>query len=139
MLLQEVTEDFERQVLAVLIDRAGLKVTRPELIFELFGVVIPQANLASSTEDRRIRQAIENLQRREYPILSSSGQAGYILATDDQDLDVYVGEIVSRVSQLKEKAESLRKSRRWIRFIREYRENKPPAQMSMFVKPARLP
>ena len=139
LLLQEVTEDLERKVLSALIERAGEKVTRPELVFAVYGVYVQQYALSSSLEDRKVREAIERLQRREYPILASSGEPGYALAVDDGELDTYVGEIVSRANQMRDKADALRKSRRWIKFIREYKANAPAKQISMFAKPTVMP
>lgn len=128
LMLSGVTEEFLRKVLTVLIEHAGERVTRPQFVFEVFGVICTQGTLSNSKEDRQIRDAIEQLQQREYPILSSSGAAGYILAIDDSELDAYVAEIVTRQNSLAEKATALRKSRRWIGIIREYKTNKPAVQ-----------
>lgn len=139
LLLQEVTDDLERRVLSALINHAGERVTRPQLVFEVFGVYVQSCELANNTDDRKVREAIERLQRREFPILASSGQAGYILVTDDKELDDYVGEIVSRVNQMQEKANALRKSRKWILFIKAHKANQPAVQASMFGKPTVYP
>lgn len=139
LLLQEVTDELERKVLSALIDHAGEKVTRPELVFAVYAVYVQQGALSSSLEDRKIREAIERLQRREYPILASSGAAGYVLACDDTELDSYIGEIVSRQNTLLEKERALRRSRRWINYIREYKANAPAKQISMFAKPTVMP
>ena len=139
LLLKNVTDEFERSVLNVLIEHAGEKVSRPDLVAALFGITVQPGRLANSTEDRRIREAIERLQRSEYPIMASSGSAGYVLATDEADIDSYIGEIVSRQNMLKEKEKALRGSRRWIKFIREYKSYKPAQQLSMFKKPTALP
>jgi len=138
LLLQDVTDELERKVLSALIAHAGEKITRPELVFSVYGVYVQQSSLNASLEDRKIREAIERLQRKEYPILASSGAAGYVLASDDAELDSYLGEIVSRQNTLIEKERALRRSRRWIKFIREYKTN-AAKQISMFARPTVLP
>lgn len=139
LLLRDITDDLERKVLSALIEHAGERRTRPQLVFDVFGKYVQSSELANNTDDRKIRECIENLQRREYPILASSGIAGYILVTDDKELDDYVGEIVSRANQMHEKAHALRKSRKWIRSIQEYKANRPAEQISMFAKPRVMP
>lgn len=130
MLLTQVSEDLERKVLGVLLDRAGLPVTRPELVQAVFGY--RPTELAGNTDDRKIREAIENLQAHEYPIVASSGAAGYTLSADENALDTYLAEIGSRISTLTSKRESLQKSRRWIAFIRQWRERPPVMQERLF-------
>ena len=138
MLLAEVTEELERKVLSVLIEHAGEKVSRPEFVLKVFGVHVEPSELASSKEDRKIRECIERLQRHEFPIMASSGSAGYVLADGDAALDSYIAEIVSRQNTLLEKERFLRRSRKWIKFIREYKSNKAE-QMSMFGRPTVYP
>lgn len=136
-LLSEITDELERKVLQVLIDKAGTRVTRPQLVYEVFGVTVEQAELSASTEDRRIRECIESLQRRDYPIMASSGQPGYVLAADESVLDAYIAEIGSRIANMQEKQSALRRSRRWISFIRQWREGRPAVQLNMFGKAQR--
>ena len=138
VLMKEVTDDLEKKVLDALIERAGERVTRPELVLAVFGNAIESRDLANNPDDRRIREAIERLQRQDFPILASSGQAGYALAADEAILDSYIGEIISRQVQLKEKEAALRRSRRWVRFIKEYKVSRA-TQINMFAKPTVLP
>jgi hypothetical protein len=105
-------------------------VTRPELVQAVFGY--HPSELAGNTDDRKIREAIENLQAHEYPIVASSGAAGYTLSADEKALDTYLAEIGSRIKTLTSKRESLQKSRRWIAFIRQWRERPPVIQQSLF-------
>ena len=139
MIKQQVTDEFEQDVLHVLVRHAGKRVTRPQLVFELTGKSIAQSALGNSTDDRKVRQAIEHLQLLEFPILASSGEPGYILATSDTELDAYLAEISSRQTQLLEKEQALRRSRRWIRVLEEFHENGPMQQASMFSKPVNMP
>ena len=138
VLMKAVTDELEKKVLDVLIESAGERVTRPALVLAVFGNAIDVRDLANNPDDRRIREAIERLQRQDFPILASSGQAGYVLAADEAILDSYIGEIISRQVQLKEKEAALRRSRRWVRFIKEYKVSRA-TQISMFATPTVLP
>jgi len=108
-------------------------------VFGVFGEYVQNSQLANNANDRRVREAIERLQQREFPILASSGAAGYVLAADDSELDAYLAEIISRQNQLMEKERALRRSRKWIKYINEYKLGAPAKQMSMFSKPSRMP
>ena len=134
-LLLEITDETERRVFQALADRAGEKVTRPELVFAVFNVYVQQSELGNCTEDRKVRECIERLQRREYPILASSGEAGYVLLADDEELNKYILELASRRDRLVEKIAALMRSRRRINDIRTYREAAEQAkQLNMFVE-----
>jgi hypothetical protein len=131
-LLSEITDDMERAVMKVLIEHAGERVTRYLLLKEVHGFGAyewaEKHGLANSTADRQNREIIERLQAKDYPIVSSSGQAGYILAADDETTDSYVAELVSRRANLDEKIDHVRKSKRWVKFIREWKANRPAVQ-----------
>lgn len=132
MLLAEIDDAMERAVFMALLERAGARVTRYELLEKVHGpkaLAWAQENgLANSTGDRQNRECIERLQARDYPIVSSSGQAGYILAADDETTEAYISEIGSRIQQMQLKQEALRRSKRWIKFIREYKDSRPMVQ-----------
>ena len=141
LLLAEVTEAFEKDVLSVLIGRAGEKTSRPDLVFCVFGIYVQSGELANCTEDRKIREAIERLQLKGFPIVASSGSAGYVLLADEAELDKYLAEIITRQIALRAKQNALRQSRKWIKFVREYRDvkDRPAQQMPMFRKPTVMP
>lgn len=136
-LLSEVNDELERKVLKVLMERPGERISRPQLVFEIFGVYVQQSELSSSVEDRKIRKCIERLQKRDYPIMASSGETGYVLAADETVLDAYIAEIGSRILNMQEKQSALRRSRRWIGFIRQWRENRQTVQLDLFGKTGR--
>lgn len=131
-LLASLTDADETAVLKVLLERAGERVTRYELLETIQGAearaYAEQHGLANNTDDRRNREAIERLQGKDYPIVSSSGQAGYILAADDAITEAYIAEIGSRITQMEAKKESLRRSKKWIPFIREWKAGRPAIQ-----------
>lgn len=135
-LLEGITEPMERAVLENLIEHAGERVTRYELLEAVHGLKAREwaeaHGLANSTEDRQNREIIETLQSKDYPIVSSSGTAGYVLAADEETTEKYVAELVSRSNNLNDKINSLRRSKKWIRFIREWKANRPAVQLSIF-------
>ena len=72
--------------------------TRAGLVFAIFGY--RPLNLASDTNDRKIRKAIESLRGRLIPIVSSSGEAGYRLDTSRETIRGMIAEWVSRREKL---------------------------------------
>ena len=52
LLLAQVTDELERKVLSALIEHAGERMTRPQLVFDVFGVTCKQGELNNSPEDR---------------------------------------------------------------------------------------
>ncbi len=127
-LLSEITEETERKVFQVLLDHVGEHVTRPQMVLEVFGVYVQQKELAGSKEDRKIRVCVEALQRKEFPISASSGEAGYILAADEHSVDAYIAELVSRQTNLEHKVGAVRRSKRWIPLLMEWKSSRPAVQ-----------
>ena len=132
LLLEGVGDDLERRVLTALIKHAGKRLSRPGLVFEVHGIYVQQNEINSSAEDRQNREAIERLQRSGYPIIASSGQAGYKLGGDFEELDDYVKELASRKMNLEEKIRYLRQARKWIPFIQQWITDRPLVQERMF-------
>lgn len=98
--------ELERQVLENLTKNPqGL--TRYELIETIFGPVYrynaEERGLANSTEDRKIREAIESLRNNGVPVVSSSGKAGYRLDTSPEAVDAMISEWQSRINNLQER------------------------------------
>lgn len=139
LLMHDVTDELERKVIDVLIENIGEKISRPDLIFKIYGNYVQAKELANNQNDRKIREAIKRLQQKSFPILASSGSAGYMLASSDTELDEYLIEIRSRINELAEKEVALRSSRRWIRTFQEYKAFGPLKQVSMFAKPTVMP
>ena len=83
------------------------KIGRREMILDIFGVkLLEDEDLANSTLDRWIRDAIAELQKS-YPILASSGYGGYWYADSIEDAAEYAGEIRSRAEKLYQKAREI--------------------------------
>ncbi len=132
LLLEGVDDGLERKVLRVLMQDAGRRVSRPMLVMQVFKVFVRPSELASCGKDRQIREAIERLQGLGYPILASSGQAGYMLGGEEQQLDDYLVELVSRKVRIEEKIGHLRVARKWMPFIREWIADRAVVQARLF-------
>jgi hypothetical protein len=89
----------------------GVNITRPELVLQIFGSHVDRFRLANSTQERQIRDAIADLQEQGYPIIASSGAAGYRLAIDDDERLEYIREIQARIAKLEKKVNALRHPR----------------------------
>lgn len=124
LLIAEITDDLERKVLDAFLEKPGEHISRPDLVFAVFGVYVQQKEISSSKEDRKNRKCIENLQRKGYPIISSSGESGYILAAEDDETDAYIAEIGSRIQAMQEKQKALRESKKWTPIIRQWRDER---------------
>jgi len=105
----------------------GINVTRQDMVANIFGIFVEKSKLANSTEDRQIREAIEDLQRAGYPVISSSGKPGYRLAVDDQEKETYIVELESRRKQLEEKIRALRNPR--VKYV--YRQPVQAVQLAL--------
>jgi hypothetical protein len=78
--------------------------TRFELLEHIFGPGFrynaEKRGLANSSEDRKIREAIEELRNNGVPVVSSSGAPGYRLDTSEEAVSAMVAEWQSRVNNL---------------------------------------
>ena len=126
-LLAEINDELERKVLDALSQRQGEAVTRPELVFAVFGEYVQKSELSASTHDRKIREAIERLRKKDYPIHSSSGEAGYMLTTDEDAIDEYIGEQEARIDRLRENVLAARRSKIKAKLITIWRKANTPA------------
>ena len=132
-LLEEIDDALERQVFEILAAQAGETITRPTLVFKLFGKYIQQTQLGNCAEDRKIRECIERLRDRDYPIHSSSGEAGYTLTTDEEAIDEYINEQRSRRDHLDKRIAAAYRSKRRAADIRTWRaDNINVTQLGMF-------
>jgi hypothetical protein len=125
-LLTEITDTLERQVLQVLIERAGTKTSRSDMVFAVFGIYVQASQLADSTEDRKIRECIERL-RATWPIVSSSGEAGYILEDNEASILEFAKEQESRADKNRRNA---RLAYGWIPKARSIKEARRTAEIT---------
>lgn len=80
--------------------------TRKGLIRIVFGEE-PDSNLSNDTRDRKIRKGIEHLRNLGFPIVSTSGRAGYKLDTDPENIACMVRELKSRIIHLQQRVDAI--------------------------------
>jgi len=68
----------------------------------------PDNNLSNDTRDRKIRKGIEYLRNLGFPIVSTSGKAGYKLDTDPKNIEDMIREWESRIVQLQRRVDAAR-------------------------------
>lgn len=81
--------------------------TRKGLIRIVFGEE-PENNLSNDTRDRKIRKGIEHLRNLGFPIVSTSGKAGYKMDTDPKNIEEMIREWESRIVQLQQRVDAAR-------------------------------
>jgi hypothetical protein len=80
--------------------------TRKGLIRIVFGEE-PDHNMSNDTRDRKIRKGIEYLRNLGFPIVSTSGKAGYKLDTDPKNIECIIQELKSRIIHLQQRVEAI--------------------------------
>jgi hypothetical protein len=68
----------------------------------------PGNNLSNDTRDRKIRKGIEHLRNLGFPIVSTSGKAGYKLDTNPQHIEDMIREWESRITHLQHRVGAAR-------------------------------
>lgn len=94
-----------RKILDALL-QAPKGLTRKGLIRIVFGEE-PSNNLSNDTRDRKIRKGIEYLRNLGFPIVSTSGKAGYKLDTDPKNIECMIRELESRIMHLQQRVEAI--------------------------------
>ena len=118
-LLSEVTDALEHRILDILLQaypNTAAGITRQQLVMTLYGYW--PDNLETDRNDRIIRKAIEHL-RQDWPIVSSSGGAGYRLSEDPQEISAFAAEQASRAERNRENAQ---RAYRWLPKARAIQE-----------------
>ena len=122
-LTAEITDEDEKKVFDMLLGADSRRVTREELVFEVYGVVVDPNALASSVEDRKIRTIIHRLRERDFPIVSSSGQSGYTMKANPEEMDVYIADQASRKNKIQGNIDHAYRSKIKARLVKECRES----------------
>lgn len=117
-------EHLERRVFEILKANPG-GVTRSELVYLVYGARVQ--DLAGSTQDRKIRKAIESLRGRLVPIVSSSGEAGYRLDTSREAIEKMMSEWRSRIERLQERLNAAAKFYRMPEFYAPAEKSSQPS------------
>ncbi len=104
-------DQVESEVLAILSFHKGKErsISRWELVERIFGRDAAADRSNNNPFDRRIRDVIAR-NRVKYLIVSSSGQSGYWLAADINDVETIAQEFVERSRQMEELARKIRRN-----------------------------
>lgn len=97
---------LQKQVFELLRDNPdGLD--RYQLVGRIFGYM-PE-KIGGNTDDRKIRKAIERLRQRLFPIISTSGKAGYRLDASRESVEKMIRELQSRQAHIQQQIEAASK------------------------------
>jgi hypothetical protein len=109
-LIEKTDEEIEREVRHILSFRKGRVnlISRWELVEKVFGRAAALNRGNNNPYDRKIREVIARFREIDL-IVSSSGSAGYWLATDLADIEVIAMEYEKRAKDMLAKASDLRK------------------------------
>ncbi len=133
LLIAEITDEDERKVFDVLLRADGQRVTRQELVKEVYGVDV-DGELSDSSKDRQVRLCINRLRERDYPIVSSSDAAGYTMKSSPEEMEAYISQLRSRIEKLQANIDHAYRSKRITELVRTWRETNPiPVQLSFMV------
>jgi hypothetical protein len=120
----------------ILLRAEGRRVTRVELIWKVYGVVVDQESISNSVEDRKVRAIIRRLRQRDYPIVSSSGVSGYTMKASVEEMDIYIADQASRKERIQENIDAAYRSKAKVHLVKqardEFRSALPmPVQLSL--------
>ena len=135
-LIAEITDEDERKVFIILLHAEGRRLTRVELIWKVYGVVVAVDALSSSVYDRKVREIIRRLRQRDYPIVSSSGVPGYTMKASVEEMDIYIADQASRKERIQENIDAAYRSKSKVHLVKqardEFRSALPvPVQLSL--------
>lgn len=140
-LIAEITDADEKKVFDVLLQADGERVTREELVKEVYGVIVESNALANSLEDRKIREIIHRLRERDYPIVSKSGAAGYTMKASEEEMDIYIADQASRKEKIQDNIDHAYRSKEKAKLVKKCREEfrivVPAVQLSFMPAEAR--
>lgn len=132
-ILMQINDELERHVFEVLSAHVGEAVTRLDLLIALYGPNVARGDLASNPHDRAIRTCIERLREKDFPIVSTSGESGYILTDQPELIDRCVAEERSRIQHTEIKITHLLKSKTLAHSLHQWRQGiQLPVQPSLF-------
>ena len=124
-LLEQVAgelDELESKVLDALIS-APAGISRSHLIHKIFDAWVAPEELANNTYDRKIRLAVKSMRKKRLPIFSSSGEAGYRLSEDPNEMEEMAREFDSRAEECTASAKHVRTFQKPLTLaIREFRQ-----------------
>lgn len=121
-LCAEITDRDERAVFDALARKVNQFLTRDDLMIHVFGTWVPRGDRGWERMDRSIRKCIEALRTRGYPIVATSGEAGYKLVDDPAEMDACIAEEGRRILTIQRKIDAMYRSKDKARSIHEWRE-----------------
>jgi hypothetical protein len=132
---EQELEDIEQKIFKALKNVYPESLTRRELIYVVYGVVVPiDVDLNNNAMDRKIRKTIAKMFDDLIPIVSSSGAAGYRLDLSEDTIQKMINEWQRRREQYAHKIQRAEKLKLKIREVGEQaipeRLPEQPRQMS---------
>jgi hypothetical protein len=108
-IVEKTSAQLQDQVLNVMKKHVGKenKISRVNLISEVFHISLSAGRLSNSAQDRQIRRVVAELQQN-YPVLASSGDGGYYMASSMDEINEYIAEIESRARKLFDKSRQIK-------------------------------
>lgn len=135
LLIAEITEEDERKVFDVLLRSDGQRVTRQELLLEVYGIDVDSSKVSISSKDRQVREIIRRLRERDYPIVSSSDHAGYTMKSSPDEMEAYIAQLRSRIEKLQANIDHAYRSKRIAELVKTWRDTNPiPVQLSFMTQ-----
>ena len=121
-LIAEITDEDEKKVFDLLLQADGRRVSRVELVKEVYGVDVAPESLSNSVEDRKVREIIHRLRERDYPIVSSSGVSGYTMKASADEMDTYIADQASRKEKIQNNIDAAYRSKEKAKLVKQCRE-----------------
>ncbi len=106
MTIRFTTDELNERVLAIILAENPIlehRITKEMLAVRIYGYYNP-------TVDRNVRDSIKELRDNGYPIISTSGKAGYYY--DENSVDAIIADYSSRIAQMSRTIKALRKGRK---------------------------
>jgi hypothetical protein len=129
-------EATERAIFQVLYRAMPDGRTRRQLVWDVFGVIIPEnADINNNTYDRKIRKTIEAMREKMIPVFSSSAESGYRLEVSESAISRMVAECENRLQVYADKVRRGRQLQTRIRELGERAIREPesgPRQIGLF-------
>ena len=142
-LIAEITEEDEVKVFDILLKADGARVSRAELVKQVYGKEFDTNQLSLSKEDRKIRRIIHTLREMDFPIVSSSDEPGYTMKGSSEEMDAYIAEQASRKEKLQDNIDHAYRSKAKALLVKNCREElryvpaaKPAVQLSFMSQQA---
>ncbi|MEL7656095.1 MAG: hypothetical protein AAGU75_09320 [Bacillota bacterium] len=105
-MIRFTSDEFNKKVLSIILSENPTpekRLTKEIIAVRIYGYYNPSV-------DRNIRDSIKELRDEGYPIISTSGKAGYYY--DENSIDAIIADYTSRIAQMSKTINALRKGRK---------------------------